>query len=192
MKPVKLLLILATFNIALIAVAFKTIVPSEASTLNLKEVSVQQPIATPQLVSGTPNRLTIKSINLDIEVKNGEYDPDTHEWTLEKDKAHFAVMTPVANNQAGNTFIYGHNNKQVFGNLDKIVPGEIAEVMTNNGKFIYQLSSIREVEPSDTSLFDYRGESILSIQTCSGSWYEKRKIFQFKFLNHEPIKVGQS
>lgn len=185
MKPVKLLLVLATVNVAAIFAVMEIVIPPQAASLDMQELTVQQPVESQELKSGKPQKLTIDSVGIDIEVLDGEYDPASHKWTLLKDKAHYALMTPLANNQAGNTFIYGHNNKKVFTRLENTKIGDIAHVQTPNGVFSYKLRDIKEVPPTDTSMFEYRGSSTLTIQTCSGSWYEKRKLFTFDYLSYE-------
>ena len=159
-------------------------VPSAPEGLALREVSIQRPANdSPALVKGKPTQLSIESIDLDIDVIDGRYDTVTKEWDLSTDKAHYALMTPEANNQVGNTFIYGHNRNEVFSTLDQTKVGDTALVETENGKiFEYRLRNIKEVAPTDVSLFEYTGDPILTIQTCSGSWYEKRKLFTFEFV----------
>lgn len=185
MKPVKLLLVLAAVNVAAILTVMEIVIPPQAVSLDMQELTVQQPTVSSQLRSGKPERLVIDSANINIEVSDGEYDPATHKWTLAKDKAHYALMTPPANNQAGNTFIYGHNNRKVFADLEIAKPGDIAQVHTGSGIFSYKLRDIREVTPNDVSIFEYRGSSILTVQTCSGNWYEKRTLFTFDYVSYE-------
>ena len=94
------------------------------------------------------------------------------------------MVTILPNNHDGNTFIYGHNNKYVFGRIKSLQPGQKAIVYTaNNYMFTYSYLSNVVVEPGDTSVFDYTGPPILTIQTCSGNWNEKRQMYTFKFQN---------
>lgn len=189
MKPLRLLLALFAINIVAIGAVLSWVMPSEAVDLKLYTVSVQQPEETPQLVAGTPVRIKIPSSNIDLPVVDGNYNADTGEWTLSPDKVHYALVTPPANNQAGNTFLYGHNNRKVFATLDSTKLGSTATIVTNNKKeFTYRLRSVKEVEPSDVSLFSYRGPAILTVQTCSGNWYEKRKLFTFEFQYVKDVK----
>lgn len=182
MKPLRLLLALFFLNAGAVALVLSFVLPREAVDLKLYTVSVQQPEQSAQLVSGKPQKLNIPDAGVAITVTDGTYDIDSKEWTLSADKAHYALVTPPANNQAGNTFIYGHNNNKVFGSLDQARIGARATIVTDTKKeFVYRLRAIKEVEPSDVSLFSYRGPSILTVQTCSGSWYEKRKLFTFDF-----------
>lgn len=136
--------------------------------------------------AGKPIRLVIPSVKIDIQVADGLYNQKTGEWTLSKDKAHYATITPFANNIEGNTFIYGHNRRSVFAPLLNIKPGEQAFIYTDNNKmFTYTLRDSKDVEPTDASLFAYQGKPILTLQTCSGTWYQNRSLFTFEFVSVE-------
>lgn len=140
--------------------------------------------APTEVVSGKPVRIQIPSLNIDLNVAEGHYNSTNQTWTLSKDKAHYAVNTPLANNAEGNTFIYGHNRKAVFARLPHIKAGELAIVTTENGhSFTYKFRSAFETQPSDDSLFEYQGPAILTLQTCSGLWYQNRQLFTFDFVS---------
>ncbi len=140
--------------------------------------------ASPVLIEGKPVHLEIDSIDLDVAVVDGAYDQKTKAWTLSKDSAHYAVMTPLANNQAGNTFIYGHNRKEVFARLAQVKKGDVLSLTTETGFiFRYEFVSSLETDPYDDSLFQYEGSPILTVQTCSGLWFQNRQLFTFKFLD---------
>ncbi len=132
-------------------------------------------------IEGRPVRIVIPSLHIDLQVVNGYYNSKKQTWTLTKDKAQYAVMTPQANTAGGNTFIYGHRNKYVFGQLSKIKTG--AEVMVyteNNHRFTYRFNGAIETNPSDNSLFTYRGAPPkLTVQTCSGAFNQNRQLFTF-------------
>lgn len=147
------------------------------------------PVPTPSVkassfvISGHPSRIRIPNQNIDIEVIDGIYNPQAKTWTLTPDKAQFAVMTPEPNNSAGNTFIYGHNTKQVFARLLSAKAGDLAIVETSNGhKFTYQLNSSRQTVPTDDSLFEYQGPPILTLQTCSGANFQYRYLLTFQLV----------
>jgi LPXTG-site transpeptidase (sortase) family protein len=137
-----------------------------------------------QVISGKPVRIQIPALHIDLQVADGRYNAEDHSWTLSKDKAQYALNTPLANNSEGNTFIYGHNRKQVFSTLNRIKPGDRAIVTTDNGhRFTYTFRMAYETNPSDDSLFQYKGAPILTVQTCSGLWYQNRQLFTFNFEN---------
>jgi len=130
--------------------------------------------------SGKPVHLTITSVGVDLTVIDGVYDAKSQTWTLTKDKAQYAMVTPLANNTEGNTFIYGHNRVGVLHTLNRIKTGDEAVVKTDNGlTFTYKFVSAYETNPNDDTLFHYQGPPILTIQTCSGLWFQNRQLFTF-------------
>ena len=95
---------------------------------------------------------------------------------------HYAVNTPLANNREGNTFIYGHNRKDVFRKLSGVKAGDEAVITTDNGHtFVYRFKAAYETNPNDATVFQYQGPSILTVQTCSGMRFENRQLFTFTF-----------
>lgn len=132
-------------------------------------------------IVGTPIRLLVPAAEIDITVDNGYYDQQNQTWTLSEDRAYYATLSNKINNKEGNTLIYGHNLPSVFAALPQIQLGDKAYVYTDNGhKFTYSLHSTTETIPSDDSLFHYEGRPILTLQTCSGFWYQNRQLFFFK------------
>lgn len=137
-----------------------------------------------KILAGRPVRVVLPDQAIDLPVDPGYFDSATNSWTLSGYHAHFAMVTKLANNHDGNTFIYGHNNKYVFGHIKTIQPGQKALVYTdNNYVFTYTYLNTVGVGPDDTSVFDYSGPPILTIQTCSGNWNEVRQMYNFKFQN---------
>jgi LPXTG-site transpeptidase (sortase) family protein len=167
--------------------AFFAFKPAAASSTNLA-ASTSLPVelvkAQPakQILSGKPVRIVIPGVGIDLPVEEGRYNEIDGTWSLSGYHAQFAMMSPMANNSEGNTFVYGHNNKYVFGPIKKITPGSSAQIYTDNGRiFSYIYESTYAVTPDNTSVLDYQGPSILTVQTCSGAWNEQRQMYIFKF-----------
>lgn len=136
--------------------------------------------AEPTLISGQPARIQIPALAVDLPVIDGYYNANSKTWTLTKDKVQYATITPQPNNKEGNTFLYGHNRPEVFKVLNKIKSGDEVIVTTTNGHiFTYTFRTAYETNPNDVSLFEYKGAPILTIQTCSGVWYQNRQLFTF-------------
>lgn len=136
------------------------------------------------VISGRPIRVVIPNSNIDLPVDEGYYNEADHSWTLSGYHAQFAMMSTVANDTAGNTFIYGHNNNYVFGALRHVTPavGANALLYTDNGHiFSYRFRDARSLTPDDTSVLDYQGPPLLTIQTCTGSVDEWRTLYTFTF-----------
>ena len=134
-------------------------------------------------IEGEPNHITIPSLNMSLPVINGYYSTYTKEWTLTLSEVQYATITPPPNNYSGNTFFYGHYRPEVFYSLHKIAIGADAIVSTtNNHTFTYQLTKVTVVNPNDDSLFNYKGAPILTVQTCTGTFFQFRQLFTFKLI----------
>lgn len=134
--------------------------------------------------SGRPMRLVIPGSSIDIPVNEGYYDSADNSWTLSGYYAQFAMISTLANNIGGETFIYGHNNDFVLGALrhKTPAPGATALLYTDNGHiFSYSFQSATSLGPSDTAVLNYAGPPILMIQTCTGSLNEWRTEYTFAF-----------
>ena len=135
------------------------------------------------VLEGNPSQLEIPSLAIKLPVIKGYYNKTSKSWTLTNDKAQFATITPEPNNQSGNTFIYGHYRKGVFSNLHKIQPGALIKITSDNHHtFTYKFVESYETSPNDDTLFQYKGSPILTIQTCSGLWFQNRQLFRFDFV----------
>jgi len=138
---------------------------------------------TENSVSGFPARITIPNRDLAVDIEAGRYDASRQVWTIGDNKAYFATVTSEPNTVSGNTFIYGHNRAGIFQALPGVEIGDEAFVTTENGRtFVYQFISMRETSPEDVSLFEYQGEPILTLQTCTGLWSQHRSLFTFKLI----------
>jgi LPXTG-site transpeptidase (sortase) family protein len=134
------------------------------------------------ITAGKPVKIIIPGLGIDLPVDEGFYNASNASWTLSGYHAQFAMLSYYANDTQGNTFIYGHNNKFVFGPIKNISPNSDAMVYTDNGHvFSYIFEQTYAVTPDNTSVFTYQGPSILTIQTCSGNWNEQRQMYTFKF-----------
>lgn len=156
--------------------------PAQAAQVQSQQAKPVTQVTDTPVISGEPVALSIPSLDLNLAITPGVYNAKTRQWTLTTDKVQYAVMTPQPNNQAGNTFLYGHYRKGVFATLHNIAPNSKAVVTTANGKtFTYVLDTSRVVSPEDSdAVFNYQGAPILTIQTCTGAFFQNRQLFTFK------------
>ncbi len=134
-----------------------------------------------EILSGKPARLVIPSMNIDMNILDGSYNPSTGEWDLGKDTIHFALPSVLANDFEGTTLVYGHNYDEIFGQLEGLPPEAKVQLYTeNNLKFEYTYTSAKDLLPNDTTIFDYRGAPTLTLQTCTGNWNELRRMYSFR------------
>jgi LPXTG-site transpeptidase (sortase) family protein len=165
---------------------------ANASAVNFNNVvaqvnTAQKPVIQEKLITGFPVSISIPgsrpALDINVSVNPGYYNKTTAEWTLSESAAQFAVISNQPNNISGNTFIYGHYRANVFAYLHLIKPGTIATVTTNNGyQFNYKFLSTYAVQPTDTNVLAYSGTPILTVQTCSGSFFQNRQMFIFSYL----------
>src|ERR1039457_6102901 len=167
--------ILQTLAIALILVGLAGVVPisyywlkDTVAARTQRPVNIVQapaPKPAPTLVTGIPVSIVIPSLNMNLQVIPGVYNPKTGAWTLTLDKAQFALLSTQPNNESGDTFIYGHYRPEVFAYLHLIKPGAQAIISTGNGyQFTYTYMSTQAFDPTDTSVFAYQGPPQLTIQ----------------------------
>ncbi len=149
-------------------------------------VAVTQQAEAPNLITGHPVNLSIPSTKINVGIIDGQYNQKTKQWTLTNNKAQFATITSTPNNIGGNTYIYGHYRPEVFAYLHIIKPGAEAYVKTDNGYiFTYRFREVHTVDPTDSSIFAYQGAPILTLQTCSGAWFQNRQQYTFDFIKYE-------
>lgn len=134
------------------------------------------------VTAGKPVRVTVPRLGVDLPVDDGNYDEANRTWTLSGYRAQFALASIVANDYQGNTFIYGHNNPDVFGKLKQLAPGDSMQLYTDNGYvFSYIYTSLEDLQPDDGSVFQNDGPPRATIQTCTGAWNELRRMYHFNF-----------
>lgn len=78
--------------------------------------------------------------------------------------------------QPGNSFITGHSSNYwwikgeynyVFANLDKLVVGDQAKIYYNGNKYLYQVTAIKVVEPTDMEVLDQTIKPTMTLMTCT-------------------------
>jgi len=159
-----------------------------AAATNAPAMAIDQSTITPEAVQGIPTHVDVAQVGVSIGVENGYYNASNGKWTLSDTSAFYGTMTAPANSESGNTFIYGHNANDIFGNLRDAQVGMQAIVTTDNGyKFYYTLQSFKAVSPSDISLIQPTEDPTLTLQTCSGTWYQFRTLYTFTLNRYEKV-----
>jgi len=154
-------------------------------------IAVRRLPAQPHIIPakvGIPTRIVIPSLAIDLSVGLGSYNSADGTWTVDASQAYYADTSMPINNRNGNTLIYGHAQAPVFGSLPSIQPNAEAMVYTDNSYlFHYTYQSMKEVLPTDTSVFSSDGLPTLVLQTCTGDWDTYRALFSFKLEAEEKI-----
>lgn len=185
-KPLVLSTMLGAALLAIGLVLLVEIIRSRESNLTITPPATSLP-AQPKganYIGGEPVNISIPSLEINLPVIPGYYDKQTQTWTLTINDVQYATMTPQPNNQGGDTFLYGHYRPNIFATLHDIHSGAKAMVTTaNHHMFYYQLASVRVVNPNDSSsIFNYKGKPILTVQTCTGLFFQNRQLFTFELI----------
>ncbi len=122
-----------------------TTTPDPATTSTSTTSTIPTAPAGPPIPDGEPiARMLIPSIGLDWYVVQGVGKDD-----LKKGPGHFRE-TPMPG-QLGNAAIAGHRTTYgaPFNEIDELVPGDLIEVITPAGRFVYAVTGTVIVEPSE-------------------------------------------
>lgn len=101
-------------------------------------------------------------------------------WTTSADKASYLVQSaPPGKN--GNSIIYGHNTRSILGNIRALKGNETITLTLSDGTTKeYEIVTITEVSPNETSYLEPTDTEILTLYTCSGLLDKNRFIVQAK------------
>lgn len=115
------------------------------------------------------------------------YDEATIENNLKDGVIHYYQTADPG--KVGNSFLTGHSSNYwwqkgaynyIFANLDKLAVGDQAKIYYEGNKFLYQVTSVKIVEPTDLSVLDQTSKPTMTLMTCTPpgtSW--KRLIVSF-------------
>lgn len=146
------------------------------------QTTIQRPVESErQVVTLSPARLAIPSLNIDMPIESGAFNETTGEWNITSQAVYFASETSLPSNTPGNTVIYGHNNRRVFGPTKKLKAGDELVISDKNGRQLqYVFQSSRLVEPSDISILDSKpNDAEVTLITCDGLSNELRRLMFF-------------
>jgi len=97
----------------------------------------------------------------------------------------------------GNAVFSGHvvtrNYGNVFRDLYKIRVGDEVRILSSRYKYVYVVSGVREVSPTDVSVMNPTPDATATLITCSGEWipderqYSRRLIVVAKLKTVEPL-----
>lgn len=128
----------------------------------------------------TPVEVLIPSIQIDLKVDPGEIKDGV--WLISNTNATY-LNTSAPPGTTGNTIIYGHNKKAIFGNLPYLSIGQKIIVKTKSGKiYNYQAKDKYFVGPDRVDLVSPTTSEELTIYTCYGLFDSQRAVIVAKPL----------
>lgn len=125
-----------------------------------------------------PSKINLPSLSLDLPIeptllKDGK-------WPTSQLGVSF-VKNSGTLGYPGNLIFYGHNWKNILGDLHKIKVGEKIHLNTNEGQtFNYKVSYIAVVDASDVSILADTTDERITLYTCTGFLDQKRLVIVAK------------
>ena len=148
----------------------------------------QAPPPLQKITMGLPTRVVLPSLAIDLPVQTGSYDQASNTWSTSTTDAYYADYSVPVNDHNGTTLIYSHARWGLFGTLPDIAAAAPVTIYTDTGyAFHYTYQSMRQVDPSDTSVFTVNGPPTLVLQTCAGDWSQYRALYSFRFVSVEKV-----
>lgn len=178
----------------LLLVAVVLLIPVANNYLRHKQVAAAAKTAQRQLqttppmakqISGEPSRIIIPRLAIDLPVVRQTYSTTTKTWPVAASSANYATETAPLNNTKGQTLIYGHNNRAVFGPLLSLAKGDEAYVYSTNGHiFKYSYTGAEDVTPTKLSVISdmAKAPAGLKLITCDGQYFQYRHLMSFKLV----------
>ena len=120
----------------------------------------------------TPVRIIIPTLKIDNGIYPAKIENGTWEATT---KGISYLSTSAVPGDGGNSILYGHNWSNLLGNLTKIKPGDMIEIVMNTGekkKFRVEFTSI--VDPSQTHILSQTTDARITLYICTGFLDSKR------------------
>lgn len=139
-----------------------------------KTLSFSQP---PELIEEVkeelfPSQILIPSLKIDFPVFPAE--ATGSEWEISEEGVSYLLKSGVPG-RSGNTIIYGHNKRNLFGPLLWIEKGREVEIKNKKGEsFVYEVVETKIVSPESIEVLAPTEDSTLTLYTCTGFLDSKR------------------
>lgn len=124
------------------------------------------------VVKRQPRRVVLKKVGIDLPVipaslTNGK-------WDATLDGVSY-LQTSVIPGEEGNSILYGHNWRNLLGNLTNARPGqEILIEYDDKSKAVFTIEYTAEVSPNETHILNPSEDKRITLYTCSGFLDSKR------------------
>jgi LPXTG-site transpeptidase (sortase) family protein len=138
------------------------------------------PVAEKIGVDQRPTEIIIPSLKIDIPVEAGSIKDGV--WQISYDKATFLDSSSTPG-EGGNSVIYGHNKKLIFGSLPYLSIGQKVSVKTADGKIHnYEVYKKEFVSPDRIDLVSPTDHEELTLFTCWGIFDSQRVVVKARPL----------
>jgi sortase A len=124
--------------------------------------------------------IIIPSIQIDLKVDPGQIKDGV--WLISETNATFLNTSSTPGNE-GNTVIYGHNKKVIFGSLPYLSIGQKIIIKTTDGKiYTYEVYEKDFVGSDRVDLVSPTNKEELTVYTCWGIFDTQRAVIKAKLI----------
>ena len=165
-------------GILFMGVGTVVVAQSQSTTLSQKETAQLQKITSQS--PSNPMRVYSYSANINSVITQGGH--NNNKWILSDTSV---LYLPTSNKPAegGNTVLYAHNRKNLFGNLKYLKKGDYVIVENEaNDTFVYRVYEKEEIKPSQTEKINTNISDTLTLFTCDGAFDQKRLVIKAKLV----------
>jgi LPXTG-site transpeptidase (sortase) family protein len=174
----------ALFIAIMIVVAYIVVCPfipalvfwiEDHATSRLPKLNAQVHLpATNVPMGGSDERLVIPAMLLDMRINEGRTLAAANSGPWRRPN----TSTP---DRGGNTVIIGHrftytNPRGVFYYLNKLKQGDEIAVFWHGKRYVYKVSSVKIVPPTDTGVEAPTADTRLTLYTCTPLWLPKNRL----------------
>lgn len=143
-------------------------------TLRIDEATVQSLLSQPSNAQNSPNYPIHIEIPWYVNVGISPQIYQNGSWTISPSDASYLTASSLPG-QKGNIIIYGHNKREILGNLRALKGYEKIKLTMSDGTTrSYQIKSLHQVAPTQTELLSPTKEETLTLYTCSGLFDSQR------------------
>lgn len=123
------------------------------------------------------DRLVVPAMALSARIYNG---PESQQYQI-LDKGIWRFQWGSTPAQGGNTVLVGHrftytNPRGIFYYLNKVKLGNEIGVFWNNKRYLYKVSNIKVVPPTDVAIESPSRDARLTLFTCTPLWLPKNRL----------------
>ena len=127
-----------------------------------------------------PANLLIQDLDINLIVFPALLDKNRWDTTT---KGVSYLTSSVRPGNIGNSIFYGHNYKNILGNLQEARPGQIIDIKVKDGSWKkYRIEYIQTVNPDQVGLLKQTEDKRLTLYTCTGFLDSKRLVVTAFFL----------
>lgn len=147
---------------------------------------------------GIPTSIYIESVQINLEIREGEYNYETQTWSLSNGYAYWANLSDSIKGKDSNTVIYAHNQLNEFYKTKDLNIGDTISIKTDKGNNLtFRYVEDRIVYPDESEVIFQKNEKpVLTLITCNGIFSEKRRIMYAEMIidskEEEEIKYNFS